>query len=221
MTEPPPACVDMDIDYVADVVCPWCYVGWARLKRTLGMRPQVRPLVRWRPYQLNPELPEEGVDRKALMAAKFGADPDRLGDIHTALMEQASEDGLELKFDRIEKSPNSNAAHRLIVWAELEGRGPAMAEAVMRAYFSELRDIGDVRVLSEIGAENGLDRGMVSRRFAEGAGKDFVDRACDTAARSGIRGVPFMIFANRIALSGAQAPEQLVLAVDKALEPAA
>ena len=210
-----------DVDFVADVVCPWCYVGWARLKRTFALRPLVQPRIRWRPYQLNPELPAEGVDRKALMAAKFGAEPGRLGAVQESLMRQAAEDGLELKFDEIRLSPNTNAAHRLITWAELEGRGPEVAEAVMRAYFTELRDIGDPEALADIAAEHGMDREPVARRFVQGAGKDFVDQACDTAMRSGIQGVPFMIFASRVAVSGAHLPEDLVQAIDKALEPAA
>ena len=211
----------MDVDYVADVVCPWCYVGWARLKRTFALRPQLAANIRWRPYQLNPELPPEGMDRKAMMAAKFGADPDRLAGMQQALMKQAAEDGLDLKFDQIEKSPNTNAAHRLITWAEMEGKGPQVAEAVMRAYFTELRDIGDPRVLTAIAGENGLDADVIAQRFEQGAGKDFIDQACDTATRSGIQGVPFMIFADKVAVSGAYPPEQLVQAVDKALEPVA
>jgi predicted DsbA family dithiol-disulfide isomerase len=211
----------MPIDFVADVVCPWCYVGWAGLKQALALRPSIAPVIRWRPYQLDPDLPEEGVDRKALMESKFGADPERFKTIHTALMERGAASGIELRPGEIEKSPNSNAAHRLIVWAELEGKGPAVAEAVMRAYWSELKDIGDPAVLVEIGAQAGLEREALARRFAEGAGKDFVRQACETAAGSGIGGVPFMIFDDRVAVSGAHPPEQLVLAIDKALEQAA
>ena len=211
----------MDVDFVADVVCPWCYIGWSRLQRTLALRPDIEAQIRWRPYQLNPELPPEGVDRRALMAAKFGDDPDRTRPMLENLQRQAAEDGLELKFEEIEKSPNSNAAHRLIVWAEMEGKGPAVAEAVMRAYWTELKDIGDPKVLIEIGVANGLDPEMLERRFAEDAGREFVDRACETASQSGIQGVPFMIFGNRVAVSGAHAPDQLVQAIDKASELAA
>ena len=221
MTEPNTSAAPMDIDFVADVVCPWCYVGFKRLQRTLELRPGVAGKIRWRPYQLNPELPEAGVDRKALMAAKFGADPDRLNEVQDSLSRQAAEDGLDLKFADIEKSPNTNAAHRLIVWADIEGRGPEVAEAVMHAYWTELKDIGDPAVLVEIGAAHGLDPAAIARRFEEGAGKDFVNQAGDTATQSGVQGVPFMIFANRVAVSGAHAPEQLVAAIDKALEPAA
>lgn len=219
MTAQAPA--PMPIDYVADVVCPWCYVGWAGLKRALDLRPGVEPVIRWRPYQLDPDLPEAGVDRKALMASKFGADPERLKTVHDALMERAKAAGLEIRPGEIEKSPNSNAAHRLIVWAELEGKGPEVAEAVMRAYWSELRDIGDPAVLVGIGAEAGMDREALQRRYAEGAGKDFVRQAHETAARSGIGGVPFMIFNDRVAVSGAHPAEQLVQAIDKAMEQAA
>ncbi len=154
------------------------------------------------------------------MAAKFGADPDRLNEVQGALSRQAAEDGLDLKFADIEKSPNTNAAHRLIVWADIEGRGPEVAEAVMHAYWTELKDIGDPAVLVEIGAAHGLDRDAIARRFEDGAGKDFVNQACETATQSGVQGVPFMIFANRVAVSGAHAPDQLVAAIDKALEMA-
>ena len=219
MTNMQPA--PMPIDYVADVVCPWCYVGWARLKGALQLRPDIEPLIRWRPYQLNPELPDEGVDRKALMAAKFGTDPERTRVMHDALIQQAADAGIELKPDQIQMSPNTNAAHRLIVWAELEGRGPEVAEAVMRAYWTELLDIGDPVVLADIGAAHGLDRQMLERRFAEGSGKDFVSQACETATRSGVQGVPFMIFNDRVAVSGAHPPEQLASAIDKARELAA
>jgi predicted DsbA family dithiol-disulfide isomerase len=221
MTETHTAPREMTVDFVADVVCPWCYLGWARLKKTFDLRPGVTPQVRWRPYQLNPELPEEGMGRKALMEAKFGADPERLSAMQGALTSAAAEDGLELKFDQIEKSPNTNAAHRLIVWASLEGKGAQAAEAVMRAYWTEGRDIGDPLVLADIGANLGMDRDTLVQRFADGAGKDFVNQACEQAQRSGVQGVPFMIFADKVAVSGAHPPQDLVRAIDKALEEAA
>ena len=219
MTDTANAAAPMDVDFVADVVCPWCYIGWERLKQTLALRPGVAANIRWRPYQLNPELPEEGVDREALMASKFGSDPERMRQMGDHLRQQAAAAGLQIHPDEIEKSPNTNAAHRLIAWAGAEGKAAEVAEAVMAAYWTELKDIGDPEVLTGIGAAHGMDREALARRFAEGAGKEFVTRACETARQSGIQGVPFMIFADKVAVSGAYPPEQLVQAVDKALEP--
>ncbi|HEY7853048.1 MAG TPA: DsbA family oxidoreductase [Caulobacteraceae bacterium] len=220
MTDAAASQAPMDIDYVADVVCPWCYIGWSRLLQTLALRPGVEANIRWRPYQLNPELPEEGVDRKALMASKFGSDPERMRQMSEHLEQQAAAAGLQIRPGEVEKSPNTNAAHRLIVWAGAEGKAAEVAEAVMHAYWTELKDIGDPEVLIEIGAAHGMDRDALARRFADGSGKAFVTRACETAMQSGIQGVPFMIFADKVAVSGAHPPDQLVRAIDKALEPA-
>jgi predicted DsbA family dithiol-disulfide isomerase len=221
MTDQATASAPMDVDFVADVVCPWCYIGFERLKQTLALRPGVKANIRWRPYQLNPELPEAGVDRKALMESKFGSDQDRMRQMSENVREQAAGAGLAIKPGEIEKSPNTNAAHRLIVWAGQDGKALDVAEAVMAAYWTELKDIGDPEVLTEIGAAHGMDREALARRFAEGAGKEFVTRACQSAAQSGIQGVPFMIFADKVAVSGAYPPEQLVQALDKALETTA
>jgi predicted DsbA family dithiol-disulfide isomerase len=220
MTDAAASQAPMDIDYVADVVCPWCYIGWSRLLQTLALRPGVEANIRWRPYQLNPELPEEGVDRKALMASKFGSDPERMRQMSEHLEQQAAAAGLQIRPGEVEKSPNTNAAHRLIVWAGAEGKAAEVAEAVMHAYWTELKDIGDPEVLIEIGAAHGMDRDALARRFADGSGKAFVTRACETAMQSRIQGVPFMIFADKVAVSGAHPPDQLVRAIDKALEPA-
>ena len=119
----------MIVDVVADVVCPWCFLGWRRLKATLALRPDVDSKLIWRPYQLDPTLPEDGVDRKAYMAAKF-KDPARLKAVHQALLEGGSEDGITFNFEIIEKSPNTNAAHRLIRWALTAGVQDQVVEAL-------------------------------------------------------------------------------------------
>ena len=219
MTDAATTSAPMDIDFVADVVCPWCYIGWSRLKQTLAMRPGVEANIRWRPYQLDPTLPEEGIDRKAHMASKFGSDPERMQQMSEHVRQQAAGAGLEIKPAEVEKSPNTNAAHRLIVWAAADGKAAEVAEAVMAAYWTELKDIGDPQVLADIGAAHGMDREVLLRRFADGSGKAFVTQAAQTAMQSGIQGVPFMIFADRVAVSGAHPPDQLVKAIDKALEP--
>ena len=111
----------LHIDFIADVVCPWCYIGWRRLEQALAMRPDVTAEILWRPYQLDPTIPEEGVDRRAYMEAKFGSDPDRRKAMLEALNEAASGVGLDLRLADIPISPNTNAAHRLIRWAQGQG----------------------------------------------------------------------------------------------------
>ena len=210
----------LKIDFIADVVCPWCYIGWARLKAALALRPDIAAEVTWRPYQLDPTLPEEGVYRAAYMGATF-PDPEKRRAAMQALNTFAAEDGLDLKLSEIPMSPNTNAAHRLIRWAQGQGRQQAAVEAVMHAYFTELRDIGDPVVLAEIAEAIGMDRMTVLKLLSEGADTEAITREHVTAWRAGVRGVPFTIFDGRVAVSGAESAEHLAAAMDKALEPAA
>lgn len=212
----------LSIDLIADVVCPWCYIGWRRLQKAIALRPDIDATVTWRPFQLDSMIPDEGLDRKAYMAAKFaGATPEKREAMMAALQENAARDGLDLKLADIPISPNTNAAQRLIRWAQEMGVGPAVIEAVMAAYFTELRDIGDPVVLSEIGAAAGMDPLMILGRLSEDVDKDQVTKEYVLAARAGVSGVPFYIFGGRTAVSGAETPENLALAMDKAVELAA
>ena len=211
----------LHIDFIADVVCPWCYIGWRRLEQALELRPDVDAEVLWRPYQLDPTIPEEGVDRRAYMEAKFGSDPDRRKAMLEALNESAASVGLDLKLADIPISPNTNAAHRLIRWAQGQGLQQPVLEAVLNAYFVELKDIGDPVVLADIAQSAGMERMTVLRLLSEGADKEAVTREHMMAVQGGVTGVPFMIFAGKVAAVGAEAPERLVIAIDKALEAAA
>jgi predicted DsbA family dithiol-disulfide isomerase len=211
----------LHIDFIADVVCPWCYIGWRRLQSAIEMRPDMAADILWRPYQLDPAIPEEGVDRHAYMAAKFGSDPDRRAAMLEALNAAAAEAGLDLKLADIPISPNTNAAHRLIRWAQGQGLQEPVLEAVLRAYFTELKDIGDPVVLADLAEANGMDRMTVLKLLSEGADRDAVTREHMMAVQAGVTGVPFMVFGGKVAAVGAEAPERLVLAIDKALEMAA
>lgn len=210
----------MQIDFIADVVCPWCYLGWRRLEKALAMRPDLQATVTWRPYQLDPTLPEEGVDRKHYYAAKF-PDPERREAGAKVLNAAAAEDGISWNLAEIPISPNTNAAHRLIRWAQGEGLQGPVLEGVLAAYFTELRDIGDPVVLADIGEKAGLDRMRLLQLFSEGVDKETVAREHFQAHQAGVSGVPFMIFDGKIAVSGAEPPERLVKAIDKARELAA
>lgn len=208
------------IDFIADVVCPWCYLGWKRLSQALALRPDVEATVIWRPYQLDPSLPEEGVDRAAYMAAKF-PDKSRLQAVHDELVRQAAECGVTMNFAQIEKSPNTNGAQRLIRWAGGAGLQDKVVEAVMAAYFTEGRDIGDPVVLADIAEQAGMDRLTVLKLLSEGADREIVAQEHQMAIRAGVTGVPFMIFGGKVAIAGAESAENIARAIDKALEMAA
>lgn len=210
----------MQIDFIADVVCPWCYLGWRRLEKALAMRPDVEATIVWRPYQLDPTLPEEGVDRRAYMAAKF-PDAERREAIGKILDDAAAEDGITWNLAAIPVSPNTNAAHRVIRWAQTAGAQNAVLEGVLAAYFTHGQDIGDPVVLADIAGAAGMDRLLVLKLLSEGADKDTVTREHQQAHEAGVSGVPFIIFDGKVAVAGAEPPERLVKAIDKALEAAA
>ncbi len=192
----------LTIDVVSDVVCPWCYLGEKRLEAALAHEP--RPIaVRWRPYQLDPTIPEGGLDRAEYMARKFGRDG-RLQTVHDNLARLGAEVGLSFAFDRIERAPNTLDAHRLARWAASRGAQGKVVDRLFRAYFAEGRDVGDRAVLIDIARDCGLDADMVERLFAEGADIDSVRQEIAEAQAIGVSGVPFFIFAGRLAVPGAQ-----------------
>jgi predicted DsbA family dithiol-disulfide isomerase len=208
------------IDLVADVVCPWCYLGWRRVRSAVALRPDVEPLIVWRPYQLDPRLPEQGVDRKAYMAGKF-KDPVKLKAVHTALVEAGAEEGIVFNFDAIALSPNTSAAHRLIRWAHGAGKQDAVVEGLFAAYFTDGRDIGDPQVLAQIGAAAGLDPATILKSLAEGVDKQTIAHEHAMAVQGGITGVPFAIFGGKLAVVGAESAENIAQAIDQALAAAA
>ncbi len=194
---------DLAIDIVSDTVCPWCYIGKRRLEAALGMRPGIAVAVRWRPYQLAPELPAEGMARDAYLAARFGA----LADVRTVfarIAEAGREAGIDFAFDRIARAPNTLDSHRLILWAGGAGCQDAVVEDLFRAYFCEGRDIGRREVLVEIAGRHGMDAVLVARLLDEGRDRERVAREATAARRAGISGVPTFIFDQRHAVSGAQ-----------------
>jgi predicted DsbA family dithiol-disulfide isomerase len=204
----------LTIDVVSDVVCPWCYLGEKRLEAALAEEPQ--PVqVRWRPYQLDPTIPEGGLDRAEYMAKKFGRDG-RLQSIHDNLTRLGAELGVSFAFDRIKRSPNTLDAHRLIRWALSAGLQARVVDRLFEAYFVEGRDIGDRGVLSEIAGECGLDARLIEKLFAEGADVDLVREEIAEAQAIGVSGVPFFIFAGRLGVPGAQEPSVLRRAIAQA-----
>jgi predicted DsbA family dithiol-disulfide isomerase len=209
------------IDVVSDVVCPWCYIGKRRLEAALGMlaerESRLRTDVRWHPFELNPDLPQSGVDRRVYLESKFGG-PARAHEVYARVGAAARSAGLALDFDRIAQQPNTQAAHRLIAWAQrLDVDGVAeLVEALFRAFFVEGRDIGDHRELAAIAAESGYEIAAARALLDSDRLAAEVAAANRRAGEIGIRGVPFFVFDGKVALSGAQEPAALLEAIASA-----
>jgi len=193
---------ELTIDVVSDVVCPWCYLGEKRLAAALA--DEAEPVVvRWRPYQLDPTIPEGGLDRKAYMEKKFGRDG-RLKAVYDQLVRLGAEVGLDFAFDRISRAPNTLDAHQLIRWAASTGRQGEVVDRLFRAYFVEGRDVGDRATLLDVAAKSGLDAALVAKLLDEGADVEAVKSEIAQAQAMGVTGVPFFVFAGRFGVPGAQ-----------------
>jgi len=140
----------MQIDVISDTVCPWCFIGKRRLARAMAMRPAITFDVKWRPYRLDPTIPNGGTDRKAYMRAKFGTDPMKIVEMHKLIAAEGAKDGIEFDFAAIERRPDTLDSHRLIRWAEATGVQDEVVERLFIAYFENGEDIGDIRVLADI-----------------------------------------------------------------------
>jgi predicted DsbA family dithiol-disulfide isomerase len=202
------------IDVFSDVVCPWCFIGKRRLDAALSEAGMTGADIRWHAFQLNPGLPAEGVDRRRYLEAKFGG-PETVERIHRRVSEAGLSAGIEFRFDRIDRSPNSFDAHRLLKLAAPQGRQHALNEALFKAYFLDGRDLGDRKTLTAIAGDAGVE-GEVAEWFDSDAGAREVREDLATAAELAISGVPFFIFAGRYALPGAQPPEVFAQALTAA-----
>jgi predicted DsbA family dithiol-disulfide isomerase len=196
----------MHIDIISDVVCPWCFIGKRRLEKALAFRPELKAEITWRPFQLNPDMPEEGMARADYIAAKFG-DTSHSRRIHQTIAEAGASVGIDFAFERIKRSPNTRHAHRLVRFATKAGRGDAAVDRLFRGYFLEGRDLGDRETLAEIAAEAGLDRDEALAFLAGASEREEIIAEDRNARRLGINAVPCFIFASQYAVSGAQEPE--------------
>lgn len=201
------------IDVFADVICPWCYIGERRLTRALARRPGVAAARRWRPFQLQPHLPAEGVAWPDFVRTKFGGF-ERARPMFERVAGVGATVGATFDFARIANSPNTADAHRLILLAAEHGDEWPLVDRLFRAHFAEGRDIGDVETLAELAESVGVDRDEVRRYFASDRNRGVVSRSQQTAQELGINGVPFFVFGGRYGLSGAQPEEVLTRAID-------
>lgn len=210
----------MRIDVFSDTICPWCFLGKRRFELALAERPQYEPRVTWRPFELDADLTAEGADRAAYFAAKI-ADKARFAESEATLVRQGAAIGMQFRFDLIERVPNTRRSHLLIAHAARYGCQNQVMDRVMRAYFEEGCDIGELEELVRLGVETGLNEYETRSALVLREGYDGVVAAERHAAVLGITGVPTVIFDGRYTLSGAQEVATLVRIIDQVAEYAA
>lgn len=196
----------MKLDIFSDPVCPWCYIGKANLDRALEAAPDHPFEIEWHPFQLNPGMPPDGVDRAEYLEAKFGGKAKTI-EIYARVEQAARDAGLEIDFSQMARMPNTLNAHRLIHWAGLEGRQTAMVSALFRAYWREGRDIGDLTTLADLAEAVGMDRALTTRLLATDADAEDLKARDIHARQRGVTGVPCFIIGNQYVVSGAQPPQ--------------
>lgn len=196
------------VDVVSDVMCPWCYIGKRRLARALVMAgPEFQAEIRWRPFQLDATIPPEGMDRQEYLDRKFGRE--RAQENYKRIQEVGAIEGIPFAFDRIEKSPNTLDAHRLIRWAKTGDEQDVVVERLFELYFTEGGDIGDHKVLVDVAREADMDVDLVSELLATDTDRDKVQEEIALAQQLGVQGVPSFVLDNRYMLVGAQPAEAL------------
>ncbi len=205
--------LQLRLDVVSDVVCPWCYIGKRRLEGAIALtKDDVDVSVQWRPFFLNPWIPREGVDRKTYLETKFGS-VDRYKGMASNVATAAAEEGLEYNAGRINRQPNTIDCHRLIYWAERIGRSGVMKQRLMELYFRDGADLTSADVLVAAAAECGLPADDTRARLLSDLDVELISQEAQTASDAGISGVPTFLLAGRYALSGAYPSEQLAKAI--------
>ena len=207
--------MDISIDIVSDVVCPWCFIGKRRLEKAIAALRGQDVRVRWHPFQLNPTMPKAGMNRKEYRTAKFGSWERSLG-LDAQVTAAGQGEGIKFAFDKIVRTPNTFDAHRLIWLADQQGIQDEVVEAVFRAYFTEGRDISRAAVLFDVMAEAGLDRNRAEAVLNSDEGLAAIQAAEEQGRRAGVQGVPYFLINGTLALSGAREPSAFLDAFEQA-----
>src|SRR5216683_1156799 len=202
----------LQIDIVSDVVCPWCYIGKRRIENALALAGDVPVEVRWRPFFLNNWVPREGISRDEYLTAKFGS-PEAYKNIAGRVVAAANEEGLTYRPELVKRQPNTIDCHRLIHWADAQGKSAGMKQRLMELYFRDGGDLTDINVLVRAAADVGLDADDIRKRLASDEDVELISAQAKEASDKGIAGVPTFVFAQKYAVSGAQPAEQLARAI--------
>ncbi len=207
----------MKVDIISDTICPWCYIGKARLEKAMTERPEIEFEIHWRPFQLNPDMPPGGMGRDEYLEAKFGG-PDGARAAYEPVKQAAFDEGLDLRFDMIPKTPNTIDSHRLVRWSKTAGVQGEIVTALFQAYFEDGEDVSDPDILAQIAADNGMDANLVVDLLEGDEDKELISSEDQMARNMGVNGVPAFIFNDRFMVSGAQNSETLVDVIDKIIE---
>jgi predicted DsbA family dithiol-disulfide isomerase len=191
------------LDIISDPICPWCYIGKARLDQAIAETGHDPFDVSWRIFQLNPTMPPEGMDRQAYLEAKFGG-KEGAERVYSHVRRTAAETGLDIKFDAIRRTPNTFDAHRLIRWAGNTGNQPAVVQHLFRRYFEQGEDISDHEILLDVAEAAGMERAAVAELLAGDADRETLAEEEQAARRMGVGGVPCFVIDGRYVLQGAQ-----------------
>lgn len=203
------------VEMIADLACPWCYLGLVRLDKARALRPALHVKVRWWPYLLNPQLPREGMDRQTYLRAKFGGEANART-IYARIEAAGREEGMAFAFDRMPRTPNTVFAQRLVLHAQASGRGDAMVRRFFKALFEDGQDIGNLETLMTLGEQTGIPRNDIEALFSSDAFSADIIRGHQRAQMMGVQGVPVYIVEREHVITGAQPPEVLAGLLDVA-----
>ena len=191
------------LDIISDPICPWCYIGKARLDQALAETGFDQFDISWRMFQLNPMMAPEGMDRREYLEAKFGG-PKGAEQVYSRIRETAAETGLDLDFDAIKRTPNTFDAHRLLRWAKQTGNQTAVVQQLFHRYFEKGEDISDHQILLDVAESAGMERAVIARLLDGDADRDTLTEEENSARHMGVNGVPCFVIGGRYVLQGAQ-----------------
>ncbi len=204
----------IEIDVISDVMCPWCYIGKRRLEKALAMLPGIEVDIRWRPFQLDHTIPETGMDRQAYLRNKFGSDAEA-AQVYEPVRAAGRAEQIPFEFEKIEVSPNTLNAHRIIRWAIAEGVQDEVVERLFQLYFIEGANLTDKQVLADAAVDAGIDRAVVEHLLAGDTDKAETQAEIARIQQMGVTGVPAFIIGNRYAVLGAREPEVIAQAIQE------
>lgn len=201
------------LDIFSDPICPWCFIGKAHLDRALEAAPEHNFEIEWHPFQLNPEMPANGMDRRLYLETKFGGKEQAVR-AYAPVAEHAEAAGVQIAFDKITTTPNTFNAHRLIYWAGIEGCQTPVVSGLFSAYFKAGEDVGELSVLVKVAERAGMNGSLAQKLLISDADTEVVSQREEAGRHMGITSVPTFIIAKQHVVQGAQQPDLWRRAID-------